>query len=999
VWVCKTFKDNPIQSVELGDVFLSDKEVLKNTKAPAIPYKLVLRDGGILEGDLYFVYWDGTENWQAAEGVDWHLQDNPIKKHDLQGYVFDPDGNPIAGATVQIRQKRETGMNGITAPDVQTDKDGYYFYDGVTWPYKVGVLWEITNDNTTYIQYIGENRYYEDQQTVNIRFDGNFPEGDYTLQGIVTGPDGKPMTDFTIRIENLPNWKAEAPQKVHQYVLEKRFTNDSGKYEISNLPSDLRTVAVYPPTKQSSFFPYKKQTIDLKENNIVNFSISSKEMVPPSGHEGQENGNIDGENKEVFPQILTTVYLVSVPVDFPGLKEIIPEDKSNTKMISPETFDAFIHAVKNNPQAKIFANPSILAKDGENAEVKIDTEETGGSVKLNVKNTIRPDGNTVRMEINFEHTFSTEKGAVAQNAQTTAVVFSNYTLAIGGNYSDKDMMLLLVKPQIIKAPSSNADTPESPQAMGGRMPGMPRMPGGMGGMRVAEPNESIRFPKNWDEINAKADNIFHGTEFDANGNSKAQDEKLQEKLNTSIDLSPLKGGVPLSEAIEYIRNSVDPQLPIVVDWDELKEKGGILPTDKVRPGSYTKAPIHDALRETLYYVSKDKSLRIRDIIRSEMYKGEPLSVEFIIENNQIFIKYNPYNLVRKTYTLRPELNYDSVGTPLKTDDLRAWIIKEIWPLIDTEQKQRRSYPNCPEISLEDGGILKVFTTENAHKEIAKKLDKLEPFDSKQIAIEARFMLVNDIFLEDIGMDHPNEHSVGEVIEGPADSIAIQAALKSKPLANWVVPYNEFQILDDLQTKYIIKATQAYRDSKTLTAPKAVVLNGESTSLQVYTDRRKDSDSRKSRIDLSKTELPFYFESESENDNKEKAIREGISLNLLPSVQKDSNEIRLKGYAVISQVLDALTEEQNNEGDEIPYMQVTSIPIHTMVGNQQTVLIVGPEMTAAEEFVEHVTATRPYNYQPRVTNKQRFLILIKPTITKKSEEASSQVIPSAAEGSF
>jgi len=93
VWVCKTFKDNPIESVELGDVFISDKKVHENTKAPAVPYKLVLQDGGVLEGDLYFVYWDKSGKWQAAEGIDWHLQDELIKRPDVPAGV----GNNGAG--------------------------------------------------------------------------------------------------------------------------------------------------------------------------------------------------------------------------------------------------------------------------------------------------------------------------------------------------------------------------------------------------------------------------------------------------------------------------------------------------------------------------------------------------------------------------------------------------------------------------------------------------------------------------------------------------------------------------------------------------------------------------------------------------------------------------------------------------------------------------------------------------------------------------------------
>jgi beta-lactamase regulating signal transducer with metallopeptidase domain len=515
------------------------------------------------------------------------------------------------------------------------------------------------------------------------------------------------------------------------------------------------------------------------------------------------------------------------------------------------------------------------------------------------------------------------------------------------------------------------------------VPAIPAMPGGMGGFGGLRQEEKINF-----------------------SDKSEIDQLLQEQLNTSIDLSPLKGGVPLSEAIEYIRNSVDPPLPIVVDWDELKEKGGILPTDKARPGSYTKAPIHDALRETLYYVSKDKSLQIRDELRKAMYKDIPLSVEFVIENNQIFIKYNPYNLVRKTYTLRPELNYDAVGTPSKADDLRDWIIKEIWPLIDPEQKQRKGRPIYPEISLEDGGILNVTTTEEAHKEIAEKLDKLEPFDLKQIAIEAekeqqakgepnmpgmpgmpgmpdemggmpgmpaippvgedpnqasisieaRFILVDDSILQEISVSRP-EHIVGQVTECLANSMEIRAwGLSLKPIAERDLPFDNFDTLDDLQASFIIKATQAHKNAKLLTAPKVIVLNGESASVQVTNEVRY--------IDI---------------DDQEKDVSKGVVLDILPVVQNDGKEILLKAHAFFSDILETQTQKHNGKEYQIPTMQIADIPIHTLVNDRQTILITGPELTAAPK-------------DPNTPGqKQRLLILLKPTVVKH-EEVSASPLP-------
>jgi hypothetical protein len=68
-WVCKTFKDNPIKSVELGEVFKS-KDGL-----PAVSYKVSLQDGRELKGILPFRYMPRQKYWIGVQGLDWHLQD------------------------------------------------------------------------------------------------------------------------------------------------------------------------------------------------------------------------------------------------------------------------------------------------------------------------------------------------------------------------------------------------------------------------------------------------------------------------------------------------------------------------------------------------------------------------------------------------------------------------------------------------------------------------------------------------------------------------------------------------------------------------------------------------------------------------------------------------------------------------------------------------------------------------------------------------------------
>lgn len=75
-WICTTFQDNPIIQVELGEVFENPEIINKKKELPTIPYKLTLKDGTVLEGNLPFEYnFDGGKgHWHGIQGIDWHLK-------------------------------------------------------------------------------------------------------------------------------------------------------------------------------------------------------------------------------------------------------------------------------------------------------------------------------------------------------------------------------------------------------------------------------------------------------------------------------------------------------------------------------------------------------------------------------------------------------------------------------------------------------------------------------------------------------------------------------------------------------------------------------------------------------------------------------------------------------------------------------------------------------------------------------------------------------------
>jgi len=65
-WVCQHFATNRIVEVELGDVSLNAKQL------PGLDYKLTLRNGQVLEGNLKIRWNARAQCWGGVEGLDWH---------------------------------------------------------------------------------------------------------------------------------------------------------------------------------------------------------------------------------------------------------------------------------------------------------------------------------------------------------------------------------------------------------------------------------------------------------------------------------------------------------------------------------------------------------------------------------------------------------------------------------------------------------------------------------------------------------------------------------------------------------------------------------------------------------------------------------------------------------------------------------------------------------------------------------------------------------------
>ncbi len=308
------------------------------------------------------------------------------------------------------------------------------------------------------------------------------------------------------------------------------------------------------------------------------------------------------------------------------------------------------------------------------------------------------------------------------------------------------------------------------------------------------------------------------------------------------------------------------------------------------------------------------------------------------------------------------------------------------------------------------GVLIVRTTPENHRQIASLLRQLRETRALQIAIETRFLFVDQNFLDelevdlDLTYDNPTDNFGPVTVDQGSASIVDRPTTPLTPGAflpdttSGLVPRSlnlGVEYLDDLEVNLVLNATQASRRAFTLTAPRVTLFNGQrgyvmvARQLSFVSDLEPIPDAAGFDPTISVTQEGVILDVEATVS----ADRRYVTLTVRPSLaqlrQTPPRSITIKGSVAQGQANLPTTVEGQIE---LPDLQITTLKTSVSVPDRGTLLLGGQRLKADVEIEAGVPVmskvpvlNRLFTNRSTVQDEQTLLILIKPTIIVQSEE--------------
>ncbi len=593
--------------------------------------------------------------------------------------------------------------------------------------------------------------------------------------------------------------------------------------------------------------------------------------------------------------------------------------------------------------------------------------------------------------------------------------------------------------------------------------------------------EEMTHPKNWREIVAKPTRQPE----EAVGQDPAN-ALVEKQLDEIVDLPGLFPEMPLREAIRLLGDSVTPPLKIQVNWGDLYNNANIDQTTAINMDPLTGVRLRAALELLLQYVSAGVARLgyiVRDgVINVATQQSLPSTLETRVYDVSVLVGRPADYYVSAAgeggrgggggggtgggggggggagggvfmeyfEESEEELDRDTLRDEAleRMDNLIILIQDTVDPLSWYEAGGEAT------ITAFETKKLVVLQTPENHREIVSLLQEMRKALGHQVAIEARFLVVSENFLEEIGLDMWGNLYLGDRFGSSTWRLESFEAAAPEPTGvqgSWNLGEVQFPpgyppgdnpqtipsgamlgffggsfggILDNLEANFLIRATQAHRDSESLVAPKVTVVSGESATLQVR---------RTIRYPLLPTlTTGGYggaggtaggagggFGGGSSFQQNYGEIPTGPTLNITPTITPDRKHVLLN---IVAELWDFLGFETTTVETPIPggvggqatdvYKYDVTLPqtersrvmTRVSVPDGGTLLLGGLKQTAGVEKEVGVPILskipilgRAFTNRSKVSDQKVLLILVKPTIILQ-EEADAEAI-AAMEGQY
>jgi type II secretory pathway component GspD/PulD (secretin) len=551
-------------------------------------------------------------------------------------------------------------------------------------------------------------------------------------------------------------------------------------------------------------------------------------------------------------------------------------------------------------------------------------------------------------------------------------------------------------------------------------------------------SEEMTYPRDWRDIVNKRNT-------EETGGMSKEDVAVSKQLEMTVDLSKFNPDMTFGEAIELLKGSVDPALRIVPLWKDLQENAEIDRTTKINMEPVSSIPVGRALDLLLNSVSGGL-VKLGYVIQDGVIT---IATQASLPTESVQRMYDITDLLDLPAQFETDLDTAGLGEVQQVGGTGGGGSSGRTRTQSTQQQQQEQGPEAQAGRIQDimtliqetvepdswfinggEGTIQVYSkklivsqTPDVHRKIAKLIDDLRANLGQQISIEARFLLVDENFLEDIGVDMDFTINSGRWLKGSKwspinvdqDSIGnttnpggtrVPSSLggldmtATPPAMTLSTSYGS--ILDDLQVDFLLKATQTHRNSRSLEAPRLTVLSGETATLNISTDRNYISNVE---FEQSSTtgDSPIQFITSTRIIS---SVSSGAIMMITPTITANKKYVLLRIETKTSELLalDQFTAATvSNEGTEltepffIPTMEITEIRTRVNVPDGGTLLLGGQKLTGEVEKESGVPGLskipvlgRLFSNRSTVKDHRVLLILVTPTIILQDEREAEAV---------